>query len=924
MRHPPATKTWGTIVRNHRVKLTSSALLLLLSAATVAQSPPATYDIVIRNGNVLDGAGNPAIRADVAIKDGRFARIGLVTGRGEQEIDATGRYVSPGWIDMMDQSGGTLLKNGLAENKLREGVTTAIGGEGGTPVPAEGIPEYFATLERQGISINFGTYFSETQARVAVLGQDARAPDAEELARMRAIMDQAMRAGAVGMTTALIYPPSSFATTGELIEVAKVAAKYGGIYASHIRGEGKEVVESVEEAIEIGEKGGLPVEIFHLKAAYSPGWGTLMTAVGRRIEAARARGVDVAADLYVYTAGGTGLEATIPSWAHEGGRKALLSRLADPATRERLKGEITSGSPGWWNIVEAAGGWDGIVLVNASNPANARFEGKNLTTIAREMDRHPADAAFDLVAAGQGRVMAVFHMMSEPDIEEALRFPWTSIGSDAGSALVPGQPDAIGLPHPRAYGNFPRVIARYVRERKVLSLPEAIRKMTSWPATRMRLADRGLIREGLWADAVVFDYNAIQDKATYEQPNVFPDGIDWVLVNGAIAIDHGRHTGARSGRVLYGPGRRIAQQETAAARPVLSVPIDLAIPKPPTPFVADGTTHVVYELHATNVGADDMLLDRVVIEGGGRDLAVYEGATLTEAIARPGLPALRGAAKLHVAPGQRAIVYVWVTLGDGVKVSAVQHRVTVALGEARQGASTTGGRTAVAGTPKSIAPPLSGDSWLAANGPSNASGHRRTLISVDGSARIPQRFAADWLQVAPDGRTRTGDARDNKNYLAYGEEALAVADATVSATKDGIPENVPGPTSRAVPITLETVGGNHVILNLGDGVYAFYAHLQPGSIRVKVGDKVRRGQVVGLVGNSGNSTEPHLHFQLSDASSPLGTEGLPYALSAFDIQGRIEGVAGSTGLSWTPLATPEPRKMEMPLADVVVRFRMKN
>jgi N-acyl-D-aspartate/D-glutamate deacylase len=551
-----------TVMPVRRVALVSLAVVLL-SLTAVAQNV-SIYDVVIRNGQVLDGAGNPSIRADVAIKDGRFVAVGFVTGRGEKEIDATGKYVSPGWIDMMDQSGAALLKNGLAENKLLEGVTTAIGGEGGTPVPVERIPEYFATLERQGISINFGTYFSATQARVAVLGQESRAPNAEELTRMQGIMEQAMRAGAIGMTTALIYPPSSFAKTPELIEIAKAAAKYGGIYASHIRGEGKEVVESVAEAIEIGEKAGLPTEVFHLKVAYSPGWGTLMNEVGRVVEAARRRGVDVAADLYVYTAGGTGLEATIPSWAHEGGRKALLTRLADPVIRERLKAEIKTGSPGWWNIVEAAGGWDGIVLVNASHPSNARFEGKNLTAIAREMAKDPADAAFDLVSQGEGRVMAVYHMMSEPDIEEALRFPWTSIGSDAGSALAPGQPDAIGLPHPRAYGNFPRVIARYVRERNVLTLPEAIRKMTSWPATRMRLGDRGLIREGLWADVVVFDYDRIQDRATYEQPYLYSDGIEWVLVNGEIVVDHGRHTGARAGKVLYGPGRRIAQQQAAA------------------------------------------------------------------------------------------------------------------------------------------------------------------------------------------------------------------------------------------------------------------------------------------------------------------------------------------------------------------------
>ena len=543
-------------------------LLLVLNAwpsfAQMQSTAEPQYDIVIRNGRVLDGAGNPWIIADVAIRQGRFVKIGQVEGKGKQEIDAKGKYVSPGWIDMMDQSGGVLPRNGLAENKLREGVTTAIGGEGGTPVPAERVSEYFANLEKSGMSINFGTYFSETQARTAVLGNEWREPNAEELTRMKAIMETAMRAGAMGMTTALIYPPSSYATTKELIEMAKVAARYGGIYASHIRGEGKELVESINEAIEIGERGGLPVEVFHLKAAYQPGWGTLMREAGKTIEQARARGVDVAADLYVYTAGGTGLEATIPSWAHEGGRSALLKRLADPETRARLKKELVTGSPGWWNIIESAGGWDGIVLANARNAENARFHGKSITQIAKEWGKEPADAAFDLVAQGNGRVMAIYHMMSEQDIETALRFPWTSIGSDAGATMGAGEQDQTGLPHPRGYGNFPRFIARYVRERHIVTLEEAIRKMTSWPATRMRLANRGLIKEGCWADVVIFDYEKLQDRATYEQPMLYPTGIDYVLVNGQIVIDHERHTGARPGQVLYGPGRKVESLSTTS------------------------------------------------------------------------------------------------------------------------------------------------------------------------------------------------------------------------------------------------------------------------------------------------------------------------------------------------------------------------
>jgi N-acyl-D-amino-acid deacylase len=539
--------------RSARLAVLAASIALLTSNA-FAQA--VTYDVVIRNGRVLDGAGNPWILADVAIKDGRFVRIGRVPERGTTEIDARGKYVSPGWIDMMDQSGSVLPRNGLAENKLRQGVTTAIGGEGGIPVPAASrIPEYFAGLEKTGISINFGSYYSEAQARGAVLGPSSRAPNAAELDRMRAIMDTAMRAGAMGMTTALIYPPGSYAKTEELIEIAKVAAKYGGVYASHIRGEGPEVVQSVNELITIAEKAGLPGEVFHLKVAHKPSWGILMDSVRRVVDAARARGVDVAADLYVYAAGGTGLEATIPSWAFEGGIDSLKARLANPATRARLKNEQKTGSPGWWNIVEAAGGWDGVVLVNARNPENAKYERKSLSEIARLMNREPADAAMDLVVQGTGRVMAIYHMMGEPDIETALKFPWTSIGSDAGAIMTLGQPDQTGLPHPRSFGNATRVIAEYVKKRHVLTLEEAVRKMTSWPATRMRLANRGMIKEGQWADVTIFDLDALQDKATYDDPMAFPTGIEYVLVNGVVTIDHDKHTGAKAGKVLYGPGK---------------------------------------------------------------------------------------------------------------------------------------------------------------------------------------------------------------------------------------------------------------------------------------------------------------------------------------------------------------------------------
>jgi N-acyl-D-aspartate/D-glutamate deacylase len=322
-----------------------------------------------------------------------------------------------------------------------------------------------------------------------------------------------------------------------------------------VRGEGKELVQSITEAIRIGEQAGVPVEIFHFKAAYQPGWGTLIREAIDTINAARARGLDVAADLYPYTAGGTGLEATIPSWAFEGGNDSLRARLANPQTRALLRRQVETGVEGWWNIIEASGGWQNIVLANARNPEYARFQGQNIARIAEQLGKDPIDTAWDIAVAGGGRVTAIYHMMSEGDIVTALGQPWVSIGSDAGAALRAGTQDALGLPHPRAYGTHPRVIKRFVKELGALTLPDAIRRMTSWPATRMRLADRGMIREGMWADVVVFDFDGIDDRATFEAPIATPTGIDYVLVNGVVTVDKGAHTGARAGRVLYGPGK---------------------------------------------------------------------------------------------------------------------------------------------------------------------------------------------------------------------------------------------------------------------------------------------------------------------------------------------------------------------------------
>ncbi|MBN8846126.1 MAG: amidohydrolase family protein [Sphingomonadales bacterium] len=510
------------------------------------------YDIVIRGGRVLDGAGNPWVSADVAIRDGRIARIGQVTGKGKREIDARGKYVSPGFIDMMDQSGEVLLRSGAAENKLRMGVTTLIGGEGGTPVKASEISGYFAKLQKQGIAVNFGTYYNAAQARVEVMGDAAGTPSDAQLDKMRGVVATAMNSGVFGITSALIYAPDSFQSTSDLITLAKVAAQCDGFYATHMRDESAKLLSGIDEAIRIGEESGAKVEIFHLKAAYAPGWGALMSSALKKIGDARSRGVDVAADIYPYTASGTGLEVTVPAHVFEKGTDAAIATMSDPAQRAALKQEVAAGSqPGWSNMVEAAGGWQNVVLANAYNSGNARFQGKNFVEIGKILGKDPADAAWDIMLeALPERAVALYFMMQEKDVEEAIRQPWVSIGSDAASTEKLGGLDGIGLPHPRSYGSFARVLAHYARERGVLSLEDAVRKMTSWPAQRMGLTDRGVLREGLRADVTVFDFDRIADKATWQNPTEAAVGVDQVIVNGVLTLDGGHHTGARSGMVL--------------------------------------------------------------------------------------------------------------------------------------------------------------------------------------------------------------------------------------------------------------------------------------------------------------------------------------------------------------------------------------
>lgn len=522
--------------------------LLLIGAAP----PLPAYDIVVRGGRILDGAGNPWVRGDVAIKDGRIVRIGSFKGAGVQEIDARGRYVAPGFIDMMDQSGRALLSSGGAENKLRMGVTTLIGGEGGPPVPAAGISEYFARLEKQGIAVNFGTYYSAAQARVKVMGDVAGTPTPAQMTAMKAEVTTAMRAGAFGISTALIYPPNSFQSTQDLVQLATIPGRCGGYYATHMRDESSQLLTAIDEAITIGEKSGAKVEIFHLKAAYAPGWGKMMPEALQRIDAARARGVDIAADLYPYRAGGTGIEVTVPSHLFTKGFDHAVAQLRDPAVRARLKNELAKGpQPGWSNLVHASGGWHNVVLANSHNAKYLAYHGKNFAEIGRSLGKDPTDAAWDImIEAVPKRAMALYFMMDERDIELALKRNWVSIGSDAAASEKQGAVDALGLPHPRAYGTFPRVIAEYVLKRKVLTLEDAVRKMTSWPARRMGIADRGLLREGLRADVIVLDLDRIKDEAGWDKPTASPRGIDDVIVNGKLALANGVPTNSRSGKVL--------------------------------------------------------------------------------------------------------------------------------------------------------------------------------------------------------------------------------------------------------------------------------------------------------------------------------------------------------------------------------------
>jgi len=542
-----------------------------LSALTLASFLPTAhaqdFDLLLRGGKVVDGTGNPWFRADLGIRAGKVAAIGDLKGKtATRIIEAGGFVVAPGFIDIHNHSDDTLLTDGNAESMVRQGVTSMIFGEGGSAAPSKQFPrlrDYFAALMAKGIATNIGTYVGSSQVWVHVRGPKPAPPEAAELARMKAVVREAMTDGALGVASSLSGPPGAWIDTASLVEMCKEAAPFGGIYSTHMRTEGHGVFDAVSEALDIGRRSGVPVDIIHLKIAEHKLWGKMPELVAT-IANARRQGQQVTANVYPYRAGQNNLSSIVPPWAHEGGREALLRRLADAGLRDRLQKEIREGIPGtdWYNHYTATGSWEGMLLVNFSNAAYKQFEGKRMNQVIAallpEMQKanpqaNDVDVLFRVLRDNTGSVPTVYFHHSEEDMRYALAQPFVSIGSD-GTAVATQGPLARGNPHPRYYGTFPRVLGRYVREARVVTLEEAIRKMTSANAAKLNLWDRGVLRPGMAADVTVFDADSIIDRATFEQPHQYAVGVEYLVVNGKVVLERGQHTGARPGVILYGQG----------------------------------------------------------------------------------------------------------------------------------------------------------------------------------------------------------------------------------------------------------------------------------------------------------------------------------------------------------------------------------
>jgi N-acyl-D-aspartate/D-glutamate deacylase len=549
------------------------AILLAAAPAFTAQTPP--YDLVIAGGSIVDGDGGAAFVADVAVRDGRIARIGaLGDAPARRRIDAAGLTVSPGFIDIHNHSDFTILAEPKSESMIRQGVTTMVLGESRSagPVrpedPGDGarrsdgvkvdwttLGGYFARLERDRMATNIASYVGHEQVWTYVKGYEQTPATASELDEMKRLIAQAMDEGAMGLSTSLLMPPSSVASTANLTDLATVARRYGGIYSTHIRDEGEGVFAAIAEAIQVGAGARIPVDIIHMKIAHQKLWGRASEIVAM-VEKARAAGQDVRANVYPYTAGQNNLSSIVPPWAHDGGREKLMERLRDPAARRRLRTEVLEGLPGWYNHYLATGdGWRGMLLVSLRHERNRPFQGRPMSELIAARAGDPVDVLFDVLLEENGSVPTVFFHHSEQDMQLVMRQPWTSIGSDGSAVSVDG-PTGRTHPHPRYYGTFPRVLGRYVRELKVLTLPEAVRKMTSMNADKIGVRDRGRLREGQWADIAVFDASRVTDRATFEKPQQYPEGIRYVIVNGVVTIEGDRHTGALAGRVIYGPGKQ--------------------------------------------------------------------------------------------------------------------------------------------------------------------------------------------------------------------------------------------------------------------------------------------------------------------------------------------------------------------------------
>jgi N-acyl-D-amino-acid deacylase len=562
-----------------RTRLMVLCIAGLLAAAVFSGSigarQPPPFDLVIRGGTVYDGTGAPGRRADIGIRGDRIEGVGDLTGRpAARTVNAAGLAVAPGFINMLSWSTDSLLVDGRSQGELRQGVTTQIFGEGSsmgplTPVMKAraveqmgdlkyditwtSLSEYLHVLESRGVSQNVASYIGATTIREHVIGLEDKKPSPEQLDEMRALVKQEMEAGALGIGSSLIYAPAFYASTEELIELCKVAARYRGKYISHMRSEGNRLLEAVDELIHISREAGIPAEIYHLKAAGQSNW-TKMDQVIAKVEAARKEGLQITADMYTYTAGATGLDASMPPWVLDGGYDAAYKRLTDPETRNKIATAIRTPSDDWENLYRAAGSADRVLLVEFKSDALKSLTGKTLAQAAKLRHEDPVDTIMNLVLEDRSRVGTVYFMMSEDNIRKEIVLPWVSFGSDAPS-MAPEPPFTKSSAHPRAYGNFARVLGKYVRDDKVLSLADAVRKLSGLPATNLELDRRGFLKEGMFADVVVFDPAKITDRATFEVPHQYATGVRHVFVNGTQVIRDGEHTGAKPGRALWGPGK---------------------------------------------------------------------------------------------------------------------------------------------------------------------------------------------------------------------------------------------------------------------------------------------------------------------------------------------------------------------------------